>query len=300
MQINEFYKELHVIQKDLIKHLKVLDPNLVIKEDIWTKDDLEGGGISCSLEGQVFESGGINISHIKSQKAEELKLPGEGSSIEATGISLILHPYSPKIPTVHANFRWLKRGNESWFGGGADLTPFYPAEESFVYFHKYWEFFLKSLYPKMKKTCDEYFINSHRNNEARGIGGFFFDYEKHDPTYILHLATNFKNSYLPICKEFLKTPFDHFDKEFQLYRRGRYVEFNLLHDRGTLFGLKTKGRIESIFLSLPRNCSFFYKYEPIKEEHALMNTYYQPIDWLNFSKKNIKPSSFLSLKKDYI
>ncbi len=281
MKIEEFYQELQKIQKDLIVDLEKLDKDLKVTKDHWDKKELKGGGISCYVEGPVFESGGVNISLVRSQEADQLNLPGTGSELQATGISIIIHPYSPKIPTIHGNFRWIQRGEDFWFGGGVDLTPYYPDEESFRNFHFFWSELLKEKYPAMKKQCDDYFVNHHRDKEARGIGGFFFDYEQHKPEFILSLAQNFKKSYLPLCEKHLKTSFDDLDKEFQLYRRGRYVEFNLLHDRGTLFGLKTKGRIQSIFVSLPKNCSFFYDYQPKKEEHKIMNSYYKPMPWLS-------------------
>lgn len=204
----------------------------------------------------------------------------------AAGISLIIHPHNPRVPTVHANFRMIKQGPKVWFGGGADLTPYYPHEEDFRHFHQVWKEAAGADYPEMKKVCDEYFVNLHRDNEMRGIGGIFFDgfnsgdlakdFEK-----VVGLSQHFIRSYFPLVEKRLSEAFTTDDEDFQLHRRGRYVEFNLLHDRGTLFGLKTNGRTDSILISLPARCKFTYQYAPpAGSPHAKMMGYYRPKDWV--------------------
>ena len=191
------------------------------------------------------------------------------------------------MPTVHANFRMIHHGEKYWFGGGADLTPYYPHTEDFVHFHRTWKKVCAPYgnYDSMKKTCDEYFVNKHRNNEMRGVGGFFFDHFssdnlENDFNMVKDLANHFIESYFPIVQKRIKEDFTDQDTDFQLHRRGRYVEFNLLHDRGTHFGLKTNGRTDSILISLPGRCKFSYRYEPgADSKHAEMMKYYYPHEW---------------------
>ena len=206
----------------------------------------------------------------------------------ASGISLILHPFNPKIPTVHANFRMIFGGDKFWFGGGADLTPYYPLEEDFRHFHSVWKKACEpyDCYQKMKKTCDGYFVNHHRDSEMRGIGGIFFDHFNsgelvEDFAMVKSLASQFINSYFPIVDKRLSEAYTEDDEEFQLHRRGRYVEFNLLHDRGTMFGLKSNGRTDSILISLPARCRFTYDYQPkAGSEHEKMLSFYRPKEWV--------------------
>ena len=193
----------------------------------------------------------------------------------ATGLSLYYSPKKPRVPTVHANFRMIENGDQVWFGGGADLTPYFPYEHDFVHFHKTWK---KACDPygtfkEFKKTCDNYFVNKHRTGEMRGIGGIFYDHYntgdlEQDSKMGINLSNHFIESYFPIVEKRVKEEWTPEDEDFQLHRRGRYVEFNLLHDRGTTFGLKTNGRTDSILISLPKRCKFTYRYEPKKE--ALM------------------------------
>lgn len=281
------------LQNQITKRMQDLDTVLSITEDNWKRQDHVGndggGGITRAFEGQTFENAGVNTSEIFGKINPEFakKLQGESDELWATGISLIIHPFNPRVPTVHANFRMIQQGEKYWFGGGADLTPFYPHEEDFEYFHNVWKRACApyECYEKMKKTCDEYFVNHHRGGEMRGIGGIFFDHmnsgdiEK-DFNMVVEMSNYFIESYFPIVEKRINEDYDQEDVDFQLHRHGRYVEFNLLHDRGTLFGLKTNGRTDSILISLPKRCNFTYRYQPLEGgPHAKMMEYYFPKDW---------------------
>jgi coproporphyrinogen III oxidase len=205
----------------------------------------------------------------------------------ANGLSLIIHPCSPKIPTIHLNIRYFElENNKSWFGGGIDLIPYYPLLEDFKYFHtklkEICESIIPNSYETYKKECDNYFTLIHRN-EMRGIGGIFFDYlpaNKINEQFTKALGEKFTEIFIPIVEMRKTEPYTPKDKEFQLIRRGRYVEFNLLYDWGTIFGLKSGGDIESILISLPPEVKFEYKYEPQNgTPQAEMLNYYQPRDW---------------------
>jgi coproporphyrinogen III oxidase len=293
--LKERFKE-HVIdlQNQITERMKLLDVNIELTQDNWERLDFAdqpgGGGITRAFEGNLFENAGVNTSVVFGKINPEFakKLNGDADELWATGISLIIHPFSPKIPTVHANFRMIQKGDKVWFGGGADLTPFYPFEEDFEYFHGVWKKACApyNCYAEMKKTCDEYFVNYHRDNEMRGIGGIFFDHlnsgdlEK-DFNMVVDLSNHFIESYFPIVDKRKDEDYDTDDVDFQMHRHGRYVEFNLLHDRGTHFGLKTKGRTDSILISLPKRCMFTYKYAPKEgSPQAKMNEYYYPRDWV--------------------
>lgn len=282
----QFVKDL---QDKITQEMKRLDPALIIQEDAWQRfDHLNqpgGGGRTRYHRGQLFEAAGVNTSEVFGALDPQFSqsLHGTGDDLWATGISLILHPLSPKIPTVHANFRMIHQGEKVWFGGGADLTPYYPYAEDFEHFHSTWKNACSSSksYQIMKKECDTYFVNSHRGEEMRGVGGIFFDHLnsgdlKQDMEMVMHLANQFIKSYFPIVEKRIKETWSSQDEDFQLHRRGRYVEFNLLHDRGTLFGLKTKGRVESILISLPPRCKFTYNYAPAKGSvhEQMMHNYY--------------------------
>jgi coproporphyrinogen III oxidase len=202
---------------------------------------------------------------------------------------LVLHPKNPFVPTVHANFRYLTRGTRSWFGGGVDLTPYYPFREDVIAFHKVWHKACTTHsgvadYDKLKSWCDEYFHLPHRN-EPRGVGGIFFDYLDKNLddvwSFVQGCGNSFLSSYLPIVQKRKTHPYGESNKEFQEYRRGRYVEFNLLYDRGTIFGLKTGGRIESILMSLPLKVRWVYDYQPKvgSKEAELYEIYLKPRDW---------------------
>jgi coproporphyrinogen III oxidase len=288
-----FHLHVKTLQNKITQEMKRLDSELTMKEDHWKRNDFSGayggGGITRAFAGGVFENAGVNTScvygKIDPQFAQHLT--GSGDEMWAAGISLILHPKSPRIPTVHANFRMIHQGEKFWFGGGADLTPYYPHEEDFSYFHGVWKKACApyGCYDQMKKTCDDYFNNHHRGLEMRGIGGIFFDHlnsgqAEKDAQMVMDLSQHFISSYFPLVEKRMSENWTEEDEDFMLHRRGRYVEFNLLHDRGTLFGLKTNGRIDSILISLPARCKFSYQYAPrTGSVHEKMWEYYRPKSW---------------------
>jgi coproporphyrinogen III oxidase len=239
----------------------------------------------------VFEKAGVNFSEVFGEFSPEFarQIPGEGSAFTATGVSLVLHPRNPHVPTVHANFRFLTKGDRGWFGGGGDLTPFYPVLEDVVHFHKTWKAVCDrhsplASYADMKRECDEYFYLAHRK-EARGVGGIFFDYKSGDMdkwfAFVKDAGDTFLPSYVPIVGRRKDMPYGDRERQFQEYRRGRYVEFNLLYDRGTVFGLKTGGRVESILMSLPPTVRYWYDYrpEPGSKEAELTEYWLKPREW---------------------
>ncbi len=290
-QKNTFHQHVKNLQERITQEMRKLDPTLSMHEDLWTRKDHGGnnggGGITRAFQGELFENAGVNTScvfgKIDPQFAKALN--GSGDELWAAGISLILHPRNPRIPTVHANFRMIQQGDKYWFGGGADLTPYYPHEADFSFFHNEWKKADPTKYPEMKKTCDEYFNNGHRGIEMRGIGGIFFDHFStgsidQDQKWVTNLSEHFIPSYFPIVQKRMKENWTPEDEDFMLHRHGRYVEFNLLHDRGTLFGLKTNGRTDSILISLPARCKYTYQYQPPKGSvHEKMWGYYTPKAW---------------------
>jgi len=260
------------------------------REDKWSREG-GGGGRTRVLEGgKVFEKAGVNFSSVQGNLPEEFaaKIPvGTGTAFFAAGVSLVFHPRSPMVPAVHANFRYLEKGDAQWFGGGSDLTPCYPYAEDAQHFHKT----IKQacdrhdpeFYPRFKKWCDEYFTLKHRG-EMRGVGGIFFDYLQGDRdkhfAFVQGVGDTFLDAYLPIANRRIDEPYGERERQYQLYRRGRYVEFNLLYDRGTIFGLETRGRTESILMSLPPLVRWVYDFKAdpgSREEQALR--FYQPKDW---------------------
>lgn len=261
------------------------------REDVWQRPGGGGGRTRVLIEGGVFEKAGVNFSEVFGELSPAFakQIPGDGSEFTATGLSLVLHPRSPLVPTVHANFRFLSKGSRSWFGGGSDLTPFYPFREDVIAFHRTWKCICAKHVPlvdyrAMKEECDRYFFLPHRN-EPRGVGGIFFDYLEGDLERIFAFVRDageaFVPAYLPIVHRRKDLPYNERQRRFQLFRRGRYVEFNLLYDRGTLFGLKTGGRIESILMSLPLNVRWDYDFqpEPSSPEAELFDVYLKPRDW---------------------
>ncbi len=267
--------------------------------DEWSRNE-GGGGISCVLEnGNVFERAGVNFSHVfgETLPAAATKTRPElaGRPFEALGVSVVFHPNNPYIPTTHANIRFFMTtdtGNTPiwWFGGGFDLTPYYPFEEDCIAWHEQAKQathpFEKILYPKWKKWCDEYFYLPHRG-ETRGIGGLFFDdfcdYDFETCFQIFkNVGNHFWEAYQPIALKRKDIPYTTQEKQFQLYRRGRYVEFNLLYDRGTLFGIQSQGRTESILMSMPPEVVFKYNWQPEEnsKEAVLYQRYLKPQDWL--------------------
>ncbi|MDX1695182.1 MAG: oxygen-dependent coproporphyrinogen oxidase [Ketobacteraceae bacterium] len=268
-------------------------------EDNWTREAGGGGRTRVMENAATFEKAGVNFSHVfgdglpPSATAARPELAGR--SFQAMGVSLVIHPANPKVPTSHANVRFFvaeKAGAEPvwWFGGGFDLTPYYPVEEDVVAWHETaraaCDPFGDDVYARYKKWCDEYFYLKHRN-ETRGVGGLFFD-DLNEPGFeesfalMRSVGDHFIKAYRPIVAKRKAEPYTEAQREFQLYRRGRYVEFNLVFDRGTLFGLQSGGRTESILMSLPSLVSWKYNWqpEPGSEEEKLYQRYLQPQDWL--------------------
>lgn len=262
-------------------------------EDVWLREQ-GGGGRTRVLEGGgLIEKGGILYSGINGSPLPPVVLR-ENPDIDprtpffATGVSLILHPWNPYVPTVHFNVRYFEVGDVYWFGGGMDLTPYYPFREDCIHFHRTirdtCSRFDPTYYPRFKTACDEYFYLSHRQ-EHRGIGGIFFNYltGEREPTrdYILTLGQTLLDAYVPIVERRRNLPFGERERDFQCYRRGRYVEFNLIHDQGTLFGLQSGGRTESILVSLPPQVTWRYNWTPRpgSPEAALAADFLPPRDW---------------------
>ncbi len=266
------------------------EPRASFREDAWERPG-GGGGRSRLLEGgEVFERAGVNFSEVHGDLPDELatRMPGSGRAFYATGTSLVFHPRSPRVPIVHANFRYFERGDAFWFGGGADLTPVYLEPDDARHFHRT----LKeacarhdpSYYPRFKKWCDDYFLIAHRG-ERRGVGGVFFDELTGDAEKLLSfvgdLGRAFFDAYFPIVERRRDEPYGEDERAFQLLRRGRYAEFNLVYDRGTLFGLKTQGRADSILMSLPPVARWTYAYQPKpgSKEAELFEVLKNPRDW---------------------
>ena len=291
------------LQESIVDRLAEIDPDAEIVTDQWDRDS-GGSGVSRVMSGgKVIEKGGVNFSHVfgkampASATAERPELAGR--AFQALGVSLVIHPLNPMVPTSHANFRLFvaeKEGEESvwWFGGGYDLTPYYGFEEDCVHWHRTAEHacapFGDAYYPALKKRCDEYFFLKHRG-EARGIGGLFFDdfnemgFDKCFD-FVQSLANSYLEAYVPIVEKRKDTEYTQEQREFQEYRRGRYVEFNLVFDRGTLFGLQSGvGRIESILMSLPPTVRWVYDWTPTpgSAEERLYTDFLPHRDWLQLS-----------------
>lgn len=269
------------------------------KEDSWEREEGGGGRSRVLVEGGVIEKGGVNFSHVTggrlpaSATAHRPELAGR--SFEAMGVSLVIHPHNPYVPTSHANVRFFiaeKEGEDPvwWFGGGYDLTPYYGFDEDCRHWHQVAAAACKpfgaEVYPQYKRWCDEYFFLKHRN-EARGVGGLFFD-DLNEPGFAQSFAfmravgDSYCEAYLPIVERRKTMSYGERERQFQLYRRGRYVEFNLVYDRGTLFGLQTGGRTESILMSLPPLVRWEYDWQPESgtPEHKLYTDYLQPREWM--------------------
>jgi len=292
---------IHDLQNRICAALEEADGTAKFFEDHWQRPEGGGGKTRVIANGAVFEKGGVNTSVVYGNVTEAMRtqLKINGAKWFACGLSLVLHPLNPFVPTVHCNYRMFELYNEQnevidrWFGGGTDLTPYYLFEEDAAHFHKTYkdvcDRFDASLYPRFKKECDNYFVNFHRNNERRGIGGIFYDYQraggKHDVTFWMDFGRScgdaFIEAYVPIVEKHKNDTFGEAQKHWQEIRRGRYTEFNLVHDRGTLFGLKTNGRIESILMSLPPTVRFEYNYQPQpgSEEMELLQACLHPREW---------------------
>ena len=346
------------LQNKICKAIEEIDGKALFAEDAWKREDADGGGGLTRIitNGNVFEKGGVNTSVVYGQVTDKMRTQLNISPAAfteaadqpykwfAAGLSLVIHPFNPFVPTVHCNYRMFEIYNEAdtlidrWFGGGTDLTPYYLFEDDARHFHQTYknvcDDFDPSLYPKFKKQCDDYFVNKHRNNERRGIGGIFYDQERTAPSdspkggepnvqpskqnaeskmdappsedwgamafrvgesrdgaFWMNFGRSCGNAfipaYLPIVEKRKSLSYTKADKHWQEIRRGRYVEFNLIHDRGTLFGLKTGGRIESILMSLPPTVRFEYNYqpEPGSEEDKLLQVCLYPKDWVTESSK---------------
>jgi coproporphyrinogen III oxidase len=286
------------LQDRICQSLESEEPEARFQEDNWTYANGTGGGRTRVLTGgETFEQGGVNFSHVEggtlppSATAQRPELAGR--AFQALGVSLVIHPLNPYVPTSHANVRFFMAEGEVpiwWFGGGFDLTPYYPFEEDAVHWHMVAREacapFGEEVYPKFKRWCDEYFFLKHRN-ETRGIGGLFFDdvnewgFERCFE-FLRSVGDHYLKAYLPIVRRRKNTPYGQREREFQLYRRGRYVEFNLVYDRGTLFGLQSGGRTESILMSLPPVAHWRYNFKPDEgsAEESLYKNFLKPREWL--------------------
>ncbi|ABO25595.1 oxygen-dependent coproporphyrinogen oxidase [Shewanella loihica] len=287
------------LQQRICEGLEQLDGEAKFVADSWEREEGGGGTSRVLTKGKVFEQAGVNFSHVTgaampaSATAHRPELAGR--SFEAMGVSLVIHPNNPYVPTTHANVRFFiaeKEGADPvwWFGGGFDLTPYYPFEEDVVAWHQsakaLCEPFGEDVYPKYKKWCDEYFFLPHRN-ETRGVGGLFFD-DLNEPgfensfAFMQAVGEGFLKAYAPIVEKRKETAYGERERDFQLYRRGRYVEFNLVYDRGTLFGLQTGGRTESILMSMPPLVRWQYAYTPEagSPEAKLYSDFLKPREWL--------------------
>ena len=326
-RVKQFVQKL---QDDICQGLEQLDGKARFQEDNWERAEGGGGRTRVIQNGRVFEQGGVNFSEVWGDTLPPSILTqrpeAAGHDFFATGTSMVLHPRNPYVPTVHLNYRYFEAGPVWWFGGGADLTPYYPFAEDAIHFHQTikqaCDAHHSEYYPTFKRWCDEYFYLKHRQ-EARGIGGIFFDYQDHRGklycgphhdgqaaiysdrqgrsnakgvgcvsrnwedlfAFVQSCGNSFLPAYLPIAERRQGTEYGERERNFQLYRRGRYVEFNLVYDRGTIFGLQTKGRTESILMSLPPLVRWEYCYspEPGTPEAQLSETFLKPQDWVNWN-----------------
>jgi coproporphyrinogen III oxidase len=298
---DKFYNYIQELQDIICKALENVDGVSKFKEDIWERSEGGGGRTRVIENGTVIEKGGVNISAVHGKLPEAMQQMFQVGEVDffACGLSLVIHPNNPMVPTVHANWRYFEmydsQGNiiNNWFGGGQDLTPYYLFEEDANHFHsickKICDVHNLTFYPKFKKQCDAYFWNAHRN-EARGIGGLFFDYCKANECmtmenwydFVTEVGNSFTQAYIPIVEKRKNLPYTEAQKNWQEIRRGRYVEFNLIHDKGTLFGLKTNGRIESILMSLPPKVQWHYNYIPKDNspEKELLEVLGVPREWV--------------------
>ncbi len=298
---NTFYQYIQDLQNTITSKLESIDGKAKFQQDIWKRAEGGGGRTRVIENGNVFEKGGVNISAVHGKLPETMQkhFGVTNANFFACGLSLVLHPKNPMVPTVHANWRYFEMYNEngdiadSWFGGGQDLTPYYLFEDDAIHFHNICKTACdrhnNSFYKTYKKRCDAYFYNTHRN-EARGIGGLFFDYCKASDTmtmenwynFVTEVGNSFLDAYVPIVEKRKDMPYTQAHRNWQEIRRGRYVEFNLVHDKGTLFGLKTNGRIESILMSLPPHVQWVYNHHPEtgSDEEKLIEVLTNPKDWV--------------------
>jgi coproporphyrinogen III oxidase len=287
--VREYFSEL---QQRIVAALEQLDGKTFLS-DSWQRAE-GGGGVTRILEdGALFERAGVGFSHVSGMhlppSASAARPQLAGRSFEAMGVSIVLHPRNPYCPTVHMNVRFLAAGDLWWFGGGMDLTPYYGFAEDARHFHATCKRALESFgaerYPRYKKWCDDYFFLKHRG-EPRGIGGIFFD-DLSEPDFetcfalVRSVGDSFLAAYSPILERRRALAYGERERAFQAYRRGRYVEFNLVYDRGTLFGLQSGGRTESILMSLPPSVAWRYDWKPApgSPESTLYSEYLRPRDW---------------------
>lgn len=286
------------LQTQICQTLEQYDTQRFITDN-WEHKTGGGGKSRILRKGSLFDSAGVNFSHVFGPQlpnsATVVRPELKDASFEAMGVSLVIHPHSPFVPTTHANFRWIKAKDLWWFGGGLDLTPYYGFMEDAIHWHKTayeaCKPFGEAIYPLYKKNCDDYFYLKHRN-ETRGIGGLFFDDLNTDSfencfALVQSIANSFLKAYIPIVEKRKSMIFNQAQKDFQLMRRGRYVEFNLLYDRGTFFGLQSGGRLESIFMSLPPSVNWEYNWQPQPgtPEFELTDYFLKPQDWLGLTTK---------------
>jgi len=293
---------IHGLQDRICAALEDLDGQALFRTDEWEREHGGGGKTRVLSDGRVFEKGGVNTSVVwgKVTDAMRTQLKIEGKNWFACGLSLVIHPLNPYVPTTHANWRYFELYDDSghvsdrWMGGGADLTPYYLFREDARHFHRSFKEamdpFDSGWYPKYKQWCDEYFVNKHRGNEMRGIGGVFYDHLRPADAMDAERLFSFQQAngnaflpaYLPIVEKRAVMSYGDREVGWQEIRRGRYVEFNLIHDRGTLFGLKTNGRTESILMSLPPRARWEYDYQPEEgsPESVLLDACQHPKDWI--------------------
>ncbi len=298
---DKFYSYILQLQDTITSKSAEVDGLATFKEDIWERPEGGGGRTRVIENGNVFEKGGVNISGVHGELPKSMQdyFGVKDANFFACGLSLVLHPKNPMVPTVHANWRYFEmydqEGNivDQWFGGGQDLTPYYLFDEDATHFHaickRACDAHNPSFHETYKKKCDDYFWNTHRG-EARGVGGLFFDYCKATAdmkmedwyNFVTEVGNSFLEAYVPIVIKRKDLQFTKEQRDWQEIRRGRYVEFNLVHDKGTLFGLKTNGRIESILMSLPPHVQWVYDHHPEKgsEEERLLEVLKSPKNWV--------------------
>lgn len=288
---------LQSLQNRIVAEVESLDGKAQFKRDAWERE-AGGGGLSCVLsDGAVFEQAGVGFSHVFGKElppsATKARPELAGQGFQAVGVSLVFHPRNPYVPTTHANFRFFSAGDDDvwWFGGGYDLTPYYPFLDDVVHWHETAKAacdpYGDDVYARYKQWCDDYFYLPHRG-ETRGVGGLFFD-DVNDAgfdqsfAFLQSVGESFLPAYKPIVRRRQEHRYGDRQRNFQLYRRGRYVEFNLLYDRGTVFGLQSGGRTESILMSLPPSVSWRYNWqpEPDSPEASLYEDFLRPRDWLS-------------------
>ena len=296
-----FYNYIESLQDKITLTLEAVDGASKFKEDLWQREEGGGGRSRILQNGSVFEKGGVNISKVYGRLPKAMQAYFKVGEVDffACGLSLVIHPKNPRVPTVHANWRYFEmydtEGNvvDQWFGGSMDLTPYYLYQEDIKHFHKQCKNACdrhdKDFYKTYKKACDDYFYNSHRK-EARGVGGLFFDYCKANEKmnirqwfdFVTDVGDCFLDAYTPIVQKRKDLAYTAAERQWQEIRRGRYVEFNLIHDKGTLFGLKTNGRIESILMSLPPHVQWAYDHRPAtnSKEEALIEVLKHPKNWV--------------------